>query len=61
MIEEKTPAVAPEEGVEDFAALLAAHEATAGRLQPGQKVEGTVIAISGDNVFVDVGTRWTAS
>ena len=57
MIEEKTPAVAPEEGVEDFAALLAAHEATAGRLQPGQKVEGTVIAISGDNVFVDVGIK----
>ena len=48
---------AQEENTEDFAAMLAAHEATAIRLQPGQKVKGTVIAISGDSVFVDVGIK----
>ncbi len=48
---------AQEENAEDFAAMLAAHEATAIRLQPGQKVKGTVITISGDNVFVDVGIK----
>ena len=46
-----------DELVEDFAALLAAHEGKAGRLQPGQKVSGTVIAITGDSVFVDVGIK----
>lgn len=43
---------------EDFASLLAAQSArTSARLAPGQKVTGVVIAISGDNVFVDVGLK----
>lgn len=46
-----------EELVEDFASLLAAHEATSDRLQPGQKVRGTVIAVTGDSVFIDVGIK----
>lgn len=57
MTEDVMTTSTPEEGAEDFAAMLAAHETAAGRLQPGQKVTGTVIAISGDNVFVDVGIK----
>ena len=57
MTEEKTESPAQEEGTEDFAAMLAAHSASSGRLQPGQKVSGTVIAITGDSVFVDVGIK----
>lgn len=46
-----------EEGAEDFAAMLAALRTASSRLQPGQKVTGTVIAITGDSVFVDVGIK----
>lgn len=46
------------EDSEDFASLLAAQSArTSARLTPGQKITGVVIAISGDNVFVDVGLK----
>lgn len=56
--EEQRNPHAPEEGAEDFAALLAAHdEASSGQVQPGQKVRGTIIAITGENVFVDVGLK----
>ncbi|MBQ7617423.1 MAG: 30S ribosomal protein S1 [Desulfovibrio sp.] len=47
----------PQEETEDFAALFEQHSSTQVRLQPGQKVSGTVIDISGDNVFVDVGIK----
>lgn len=57
MTEEKFAASMQEEGVEDFAAMLAAHETSGHRLQTGQKVTGTVIAITGDSVFVDVGIK----
>lgn len=57
MTEEKFAASMQEEGVEDFAAMLAAHETTGHRLQTGQKVTGTVIAVTGDSVFVDVGIK----
>ena len=57
MTEVKTEKPAQEEGSEDFAAMLAAHGASSGRLQPGQKVSGVVIAITGDSVFVDVGIK----
>lgn len=40
-----------------FEELLAQHDAGAKRLQPRQKISGTVIAISGDSVFVDVGLK----
>lgn len=40
-----------------FAEMLAEHETMAPRLQAGQKVTGTVIAVSGDSVFVDVGVK----
>ena len=46
-----------EDMVEDFAAMLAAHETTSSRLQAGQKVSGTIITIAGDSVFVDVGIK----
>ena len=36
-----------EEGSEDFAAMFAAQEAGTVRLQPGQKVTGTIITITG--------------
>ncbi len=46
-----------EESGEDFASLFEAQEAANIRLQPGQKVTATVIAITGDNVFLDVGVK----
>jgi small subunit ribosomal protein S1 len=45
---------------DDFAALFEASMQGAkkrARLQPGQPVQGTVVAIDEDTVFVDVGTR----
>ena len=57
MTEEKFAASMQEEGVEDFAAMLAAHETSGHRLQTGQKVTGTVIAVTGDSVFIDVGIK----
>ena len=57
MTEEKIPTSTPEEGAEDFAAMLAAHDTASSRLQSGQKVTGTVIAVTGDSVFVDVGIK----
>ncbi|MBQ7585908.1 MAG: 30S ribosomal protein S1 [Desulfovibrionaceae bacterium] len=47
----------PEES-EDFAALFEQQNAVSGqRLEPGQKITGTIIEITGDNVFVDVGIK----
>ena len=57
MTEDKFATSMSEEGAEDFAAMLAAHDTASNRLQPGQKVTGTVIAITGDSVFVDVGIK----
>ncbi|MBD5538543.1 MAG: 30S ribosomal protein S1, partial [Desulfovibrio sp.] len=58
MTEERSNTPAPEDGGEDFAALLAAHdEAWSGQVQPGPKVKGTIIAVTGENVFVDVGLK----
>ena len=37
--------------------MLAAHGTSGHRLQAGQKITGTVIAITGDSVFVDVGIK----
>lgn len=49
---------APEDAPEDFAALLAAHDAvTSGQAQPGQKIRGTILAITGENVFINVGLK----
>lgn len=45
------------ENAESFADLLAQHETVENRLRVGQKIQGTVIAISGDNVFVDLGVK----
>lgn len=45
------------ESGESFADLLAQHEAATPKLQVGQKISGTVITISGDSVFVDVGLK----
>ena len=42
---------------EDFAAMLAQHEASAKRLQPGQQVVGKIIEITPDSVFVDIGVK----
>lgn len=53
----ENPAVAAEDATEDFAALLEAQEAVAVRLQSGQHVTGTVIHITEDSVFVDVGIK----
>lgn len=40
-----------------FEELLAQHEAGVKKLQPGEKVTGTIIAIDADSVFVDVGLK----
>lgn len=45
------------ENGENFAELLAQHELDSNRLQVGQKISGTVIAITGDSVFVDIGEK----
>ena len=57
MTEEMQAQQATEENQEDFATLFAAQEASATRLQAGQKVTGKIIAITGDSVFVDVGIK----
>ena len=57
MTEERMTMSAPEDGSEDFAALLAEHDAVAERVHPGQKVTGAVIEISGDSVFVNIGIK----
>jgi small subunit ribosomal protein S1 len=44
-------------GDESFADLLAKSFVEAGRLEPGQKVEATVLKITGDWVFVDIGQK----
>jgi small subunit ribosomal protein S1 len=44
-------------GGEDFASLLEESYVEHGKLEPGQKVEATVIKITGDWVFLDVGQK----
>lgn len=46
-----------QENDDDFAAMLAQHETPGDFLQPGQKVSGTIIAVTADNVFVDIGVK----
>ena len=58
MEEQQLSQQSPQEETEDFASLFEQHSASSRvRLQPGQKVTGTVIDISGDSVFVDVGIK----
>lgn len=45
------------ENQENFADLLAQQELSSNQLKPGQKVQGQVIAITGDSVFVNVGLK----
>lgn len=47
----------PGEESESFASLFEAQCLSAEKLQPGQKVNGTIIAITNDSVFVDVGIK----
>lgn len=42
---------------ESFEEMFARQEAAAPRLEPGQKVKGKIIDISGDSVFVDLGAK----
>lgn len=42
---------------ENFAEMLAQHSTQSEKLQPGQKIEGVIIDIAGDDVFVDVGAK----
>ncbi len=42
---------------EDFASLLETYESATVRLQPGQKINATIIAMSGENIFLDVGVK----
>ncbi len=46
-----------DEGTEDFASLFELQTTQSIRLQPGQKVQGTIIAVSGENVFLNVGVK----
>lgn len=56
--EEHETQPALEDGNEDFAAMLAAHdEASSGQAQPGQKIRGIIIAITEENVFIDLGLK----
>lgn len=45
------------EDAEDFAQMLAGHDAKEKDVQMGQKVKGKIIAISGDDVFLDIGLK----
>lgn len=45
------------ENQETFAEMLAREEMASPALKPGQKVEGRIIAITGDSVFVNVGLK----
>ena len=54
---ENPAASAAEDMNEDFASLFEAQAANTVRLAPGQKVTGTVIDITGDAVFLDVGIK----
>ncbi len=42
---------------EDFASLLEAYSNQGQRLKPGQKIRASIIDISGENVFLDVGVK----
>ncbi len=42
---------------EDFASLLETYNSPKVRLQPGQKVSGTIIAMTGENIFLDIGIK----
>lgn len=54
----ETPFVQPVEDFgEDFASMLASHDPSSESLHPGQKVSGVIIAITGENVFLDVGIK----
>lgn len=46
-----------EENTEDFASLLEAHGKSSEHLHTGQRVNAVVIALTGDNVFLDVGIK----
>ncbi len=42
---------------EDFASLLEAYGSPTQKLKPGQKIRASIIAITGENVFLDVGVK----
>ena len=42
---------------EDFASLLDGQEAVTQKFEPGQKVSGIIIAITGDMAFIDIGAK----
>lgn len=46
-----------ENNQENFAQLLEGLEKRSAKIQQGQKISGRIIAISGDDVFVDIGTK----
>ncbi len=48
---------APEENMESFADMLASQENAQVRIQAGQKVQGTVIEVTDDSVFVNIGAK----
>lgn len=45
------------EGEEDFAAMFAASESSLARFAPGQKIQATVIKITGEWIFIATGTK----
>jgi small subunit ribosomal protein S1 len=59
MVTEETQVVAEEVSAseEDFAALFEKESKMPGRLDPGQKIKTTIITISGDQVYVDLGGK----
>ncbi len=56
MLDERTNASAIDDS-EDFASLLDAQEALTKKFEPGQKISGTIIAITGDLAFLDIGAK----
>ena len=43
------------ESMENFAQMFASSEQSKKKLETGQKIKGKVIAVSGDDIFIDIG------
>ncbi len=46
-----------EKGSEDFASMLEGHDSRESSVQMGQKVQGKIISIAGEDVFLDLGLK----
>lgn len=57
MMDENAKSTFGDENEESFAEMLACQDINASQVQPGMKVSGTIIEISGDSAFLDIGLK----